>query len=82
MAWHLGLDLAASGLPFRGIYEAVRAPGHSVRTVWHDQVAADEFETTAAFPEDALLRQIRTIYLCACAIAARHLGIARTTRPD
>jgi hypothetical protein len=62
MASHLGLDLDAAGLTSWDIYEAALAPGHFLmRPVWHDQAAAEAFETTAAFPDDARLRQIRII---------------------
>jgi hypothetical protein len=32
-----------------------------MRTVWHDQAAAEAFETTAAFPGGTRLRRIRII---------------------
>lgn len=62
MASRLGLDLDAAGLTSWDIYEAVLTPGRFLmRTVWHDQAAAEAFETTAAFPDDTRLRQIRII---------------------
>jgi heme-degrading monooxygenase HmoA len=62
MAAHLGLDLDAAGLTDWDIYEAMLTPGHFLmRTVWHDQTAAEAFETTAAFPDGTRLRRIRII---------------------
>ena len=61
-ASHFGLGLDAAGLTSWDIYEAVLAPGHFLmRTVWHDQAAAEAFETTGAFPDDTRVRQIRII---------------------
>lgn len=62
MASHLGLDLDAAGLTSWDVYEAVLTPGHLLmRTVWHDQAAAEAFETTATFPGGTRLRRIRII---------------------
>jgi heme-degrading monooxygenase HmoA len=62
MASHLGLDLDATGLTDWDIYEAALTPGRFLmRTVWHDQAAAEAFETTAAFPGSTRLRRIRII---------------------
>ncbi|GAA5141936.1 hypothetical protein GCM10023320_81660 [Pseudonocardia adelaidensis] len=62
MASHLGLDLNADGLTSWDIYEAAMRPGHFLmRTVWHDQAAAEAFETTATFPDGTRLRRIRII---------------------
>lgn len=62
MASHLGLDLDAAGLTDWDIFEAALTPGHFLmRTVWHDQAAAEAFETTAAFPVGTRLRRIRII---------------------
>jgi heme-degrading monooxygenase HmoA len=62
MAAHLGLDLDAAGLTSWDIYDAVQRPGHVLmRTVWHDEAAAEAFETTAAFPAGTRLRRIRII---------------------
>jgi hypothetical protein len=62
MASHLGLDLDAAGLTSWDIYVAMLTPGHVLmRTVWHDQAAAAASETSAEFPDDTRLRQIRII---------------------
>jgi hypothetical protein len=53
---------AGRTLPLTVWFMAVLAPGDVLmRTGRHDQAAAEAFETTATFPDDTRLRQIRII---------------------
>jgi heme-degrading monooxygenase HmoA len=62
MASRLGLDVDADDLTSWDIYEATLTPGHFLmRTVWHNQDAAETFERMAAFPDNTRVRQIRII---------------------
>jgi heme-degrading monooxygenase HmoA len=62
VAGWLGVDTDAVGLVSWDVYDALLSPRDIIAVLfWRDQVAADNFRSQGALPEDARVRQIRIV---------------------